>query len=151
MTVYAFGLTYSNIAAELPHMTFSGSSKPTTSQITAWITSYCAEVVVQLESLGVCTNATASSTFTSSANEAAYEAIRLGITQVVTARVALANQEQDTTLAAAHRADWQGFLERLRTFPFSKLGDAMPSQVSTNFSETNYRSPTWSTAGNSFR
>lgn len=146
MTVYAFGLTSSDITPELPHMTLGASSKPTTTQIGAWITAYAAEVLVQLESLGVTTNATASTFFAAAANEAALGAIKASIVAAVVQRTLLSNQEQDGTQALALRTQWQEFIDRLRSWPWQKLGEAMPAVVSSSFSSTVYVTPKWNSS-----
>lgn len=148
MTVYAFGLTHADVTPELPHMTFGASSKPTTTQIGVWITGYCAEVLVMLEGLGVCTNATASTTISASVNEPAYHSIRRSVIEAVVARIRLSNQEQDDGLAQAMRESWAAFLETLKTYPWKALGTAEPSaRVRSSFSAW---TPGWST-GESFR
>jgi len=142
MSVYCFGLTYTEITAELPHMTFGAATKPTTTQITAWITLYSAEVVTRLEALGVADQSAMSTTITASVNEAQYYAIRNGIIQAVTARTHIANQEQDTELATAHREAWQEFLLSLDTMPWKKLGDIETKQRPRSSWDSD-RAPFW--------
>jgi len=143
MAVYAFGLTYANVTAEFPHMTFGAATKPTTTQITAWITLYAAQVVTRLEALGVCDQSAMSTMITTSSNEAQYYTIQDAIIRGVCGRVHSANQEDETDLAERHNEEWHAFLDELEEMSWKSLGDVGTSKTASS-SWTEDRAPFWS-------
>lgn len=146
VAVYVFGVLHGNVTAEFPHMTFSATTKPSTTQITAWIILYAAQVVARLEALGVCDQSAMSTTITTSSNEAQYYVIQNAIIQAVCSRVHPANQEQDTELAEIHREEWHSFLASLDEFHWRQLGDIGTSKTITT-SWTADRAPFWTRDG----
>lgn len=143
MTVYAFGLTYSDIATELPFYTFGAATKPTTTQITVWITEYSAQVVARLEALGVADQSAISTTITSSVYEAQYYTIRAGIKQAVVKRVHMTNQETPTAMSEELELQWSSFLGRLDDMPWKELGSVETPSIGVKTSFTETRSPYW--------
>jgi hypothetical protein len=92
--VWDYGLVTADIAARIGYATIDGSSSPTSTQVTAWITEICAALNAELEALGVTPSA-----ITSTAHVNEYHRIRHAAAEYVAALWHAANQRDDTEWA----------------------------------------------------
>jgi hypothetical protein len=117
MAVYTWDVTSAEVAATIGFATISASSSPTTTQVTAWVTRYAAELGVELQALGI-----TASTITAATNEELYQRCRQAIIQACSAEWHAGNQREDTELAQYRRDEWVTFLLSLRRLPSFILG-----------------------------
>ena len=149
MAVNTFDITAAEVAALIGHLTtIDGTTSPTSTEITKWISQISSVVSSALRSLGL-DPADIASTATDADLEL-YHQCRDYITRYVAARWHAANRNGDTGLAQSYRIQFDEWLDNLTSSPYQATGADRGKRWRHPFSASNERATKWK-RGRSYR